>query len=273
MNRITALTAALLAATSFILPSAHAAAPWIGSADYRLGLGAAGDEEVVGPFSTYDFGTGVVLLEQQGTVGSTTSFNGYYQAFVTRHELFGAPVAAPLLDNTYELTVGASFTQTVTTTGSTATISVNPGGTFKLYRDTTKDREYASTSDTGFTDGDVIITGTILGGTGAAIAAGGMIFGVTDLNIQITSYDAAIYDPDTITGGDGIFTLRLGAPSDQPFLSSVDFVQGHSANDANDFKFAADGNIALAVPEIDTYAMMLAGLGLIGFVVSRRRHT
>lgn len=272
MNCIKILTAVLITATGFITTSAHAVS-WVGSANYVTPplTPSGNDEDMVGPFNTYDFGTGVVLLEQQGSVGATTSFNGYYQSFVTKHELFGAPVAAPNLDISYELTVGASFTQDVTTTGSSSTISVNNGGIFKLYRDTTPDREYASASDTGFTDGDVIMTGTILGGVGAGISSGGMIFGATTIDIQITSYDQTVFEPDTITGGDGIFTLRLGSPVDQTFLSTVDFVQGQSAKDANDFKFAADGNVVLsAVPEAETYGMMLAGLGLIGFMVRRR---
>jgi len=36
-----------------------------------------------------------------------------------------------------------------------------------------------------------------------------------------------------------------------------------------DLKYAADGYIALAVPEAKTYAMMLAGLALVGFMARR----
>ncbi len=39
-----------------------------------------------------------------------------------------------------------------------------------------------------------------------------MIFGVTDITVQVTSYNTAVFEPDTIAGGDGIFTLRLGSP-------------------------------------------------------------
>ncbi|OYY94010.1 MAG: hypothetical protein B7Y41_08730 [Hydrogenophilales bacterium 28-61-23] len=264
--------ALLLAASSFAVQSAYAASNWIGTADYTAGVGAAGDEEAVGPFSAYDFGSGVVLLEATGIVGATTNFNGYYQSFVTKHELAGVPVTGPLnkLDSTYELTVVAEFTEKVTAIGaSTSDISVNSGGTFKLYRDTTKDRDF--TTDSGFSNGDLIMTGTILGGAGAATNVGGMIFGATDITIAITGFDTAVYEPDTITAAGGIFTLRLGSPFDAALLGSVSSVNGNAVN-PGDFLFAADGNVALAVPEAETYAMMLAGLGLVGFVARRRRH-
>ncbi|NDP48706.1 MAG: flocculation-associated PEP-CTERM protein PepA [Sulfuriferula multivorans] len=266
------LLASLLAASGFAGQSAYAAANWIGTADYTAGVGAGGDEEVVGPFSTYDFGSGVVLLKPTGTVGSTTSFNGYYQTFVTKHELAGVPVTGSnLLDNTYELTVVASFTQDVTVVSATTSdISVNSGGMFKLYRDTTPDRNFAT--DSGFSDGGLIMTGTILGGVGSAFSTGGMIFGATDISIAITGYDTSVYEPDTIATGGGIFTLRLGSPLDAPFLSGVTSVQGNSVV-SGDFKFAADGYLALAVPEAQTYAMMLAGLGLVGFMARRARAT
>lgn len=267
MNRKNALLAALLTASAWVTQSAHAATDWVGTADYTAGAGAAGDEEVVGPFSTYDFGAGVVLLEATGTAGAITSFNGYYQSYVTKHELAGVPVASPLLDDTYELTVVANFTQDVTAVNAqTSEISVNSGGTFSLYRDTTRDRNF--TTDSGFTDGDLIMTGTILGGIGAATSLGGMIFGATDITIAVTGFDAAVYEPDTIAAAGGIFTLRLGNPSDESFLSEVTSVQGIGVE--GNFLYAADGYATLAVPEAETYAMMLVGLGLVGFMARRR---
>jgi len=78
-----------------------------------------------------------------------------------------------------------------------------------------------------------------------------------------------VFEPDTIAGAGGIFTLRLGSPFDAALLGSVSSVNGNAVN-AGDLLFAADGNIALAVPEAETYAMMLAGLGLVGFMARRR---
>jgi len=68
--------------------------------------------------------------------------------------------------------------------------------------------------------------------------------------------------------------------------SVTDYVVSVYANlpAAEDYKFVVSGNVtgslggsyggvlqAVAVPEAESYAMMLAGLGLVGFMVSRRR--
>lgn len=260
MNRKKTLLAGLLAASVFGVPSAYAAQSWVGTADYTAGS-SEGDEEVVGPFNTYDAGAGVVLLESTGEVDGDATFKGVYQSYVTKHELSGVPVVAAGLDDTYELTAVANFTESVSEYGE---ITIT-GGTFNLYRDTTRDRDY--TADSGFDDGEAILTGTIVGGAGAA--ASDLSFGVTDINIKITGYDTAVYDPDTIATGGGIFTLRMGSALDAPFLSGITSVGGNTY-DSGDLLYAADGYLALAVPEAETYAMMLAGLGLVGFMARRR---
>ena len=259
MNRNKILLAALLAASAYAAPSAYAQS-WVGTADYTAGS-SEGDEDVVGPFNTYDAGAGVVLLESTGQSGGSSTFSGVYQSYVTKHELSGVPVVAAGLDDTYELTAVATFTESVSATGD---ISVT-GGTFNRYRDTTRDRDF--TTDSGFADGDAILTGTITGGAGAA--ASDLSFGVTDITIQITDYDKSVYDPDTIATGGGIFTLRMGSALDAPFLNGITSVGGNTY-DSGDLLYAADGYLALAVPEAETYAMMLAGLGLVGFMARRR---
>lgn len=265
LRTVPALVGLLLAGSV----SSAQAIDYVGTADYTKGTGAAGDEEIVGPFDTYDFGAGVVLLKPSGPVGPTTSFNGTYQSYVTKHELSGTPVAAPKLDSTYELTAVANFTQSVTQVSPTVSQVQVTGGTFKLYRDTTPDRSF--TLDTGFSDGDVILAGTILSGAGSASTMSGMIFGVNDLNIRVDTYNTSIFNPKTIAGGEGIFTLRLGSSSDAAFLAGITRVGGNTVT-PNDLKFAADGNVVLsAVPEPATYGMLIAGLGLVGFTVRRRK--
>ncbi len=247
---------------------AVAAANWVGSADYTLAPGAVGDEDgPIGPFSTYDFGSGGVALLQNV---SGALYNGFYQSYVTQHELAGNPVLAPKLNSTYELTVAANFTENVTSiSASTVEITVNPGGAFDLYFDTNVDRSFSS--DSGFTNGAPILTGTILGGSGAAINFGPSAIGVTDVAIQIDGYDHNVFDPDTIAAADGIFTLRLNFPGDAPLTGSVPSVQGVST--AGNLLFAADGNLTLAVPEPSSYAMLTTGLAFVGFAARRRLTT
>jgi hypothetical protein len=262
------LLAALLAASGFAAQSAYAVTTdWVGTADYTAAANSANDEDVVGPFSTYDAGAGVVLLEVGSVAGPVTNYNGYYQSYVTKHELLGNPVLAPNLDITYELTLVANFTESVNT--NTNAITVNSGGTFNVYLDTNNSINRSFTGDSGFTDGDLILTGTVTGGAGTAIAFGGMVFGATDISIAVTGYDTNVFNPDTITDAGGIFTLRLNNPYDASFLGGITSVQGNNVG-PGDLKFAADGYLALAVPEAETYAMMLAGLGLVGFMARRR---
>ncbi|OYX25952.1 MAG: hypothetical protein B7Z03_15145, partial [Hydrogenophilales bacterium 32-62-9] len=120
--------------------SAFAAVNWNGTANYTVAPGAQLDEEAVGPFDTYDMGAGVVLLKNTGG----NNYNGFYQSFVTNHELASTSVNAPKLNNTYELTMAANFTQTVTPVGgSSSLINVN-GGTFNLYFDSSVDRNFGA---------------------------------------------------------------------------------------------------------------------------------
>jgi hypothetical protein len=258
------LLVSLLVASGVAGQSANAAVNWSGTANYTVAPGAQLDEEAVGPFDTYDMGAGVVLLKNTGGI----NYSGVYQSYVTNHELASVPVLAAKLNNTYELTMVANFTETVTAVGGGASVINVSGGTFNLYFDSTADHNFGT--DSGFTDGASILSGTILSGVGSAVSAGGMVFGVTDITVQINSYNTAVFEPDTIAGADGIFTLRLGSPYDAALLGSVNSVNGNAVN-PGDYLFAADGNIALAVPEAETYGMMLAGLGLVGFMVSRRR--
>lgn len=261
MKFVQTLLALALAGT--MAAPAFAAVNWNGTANYTVAPGNQLDEEAVGPFDTYDMGAGVVLLEST----DLNTFDGYYQSYVTNHELASVSVLAPKLNSTYELTIAADFNQTVTTVGSQTLINVT-GGSFNLYFDSTVDRNFVA--DQGFTDGASILSGTIVSGLGTAVQSGSMIFGVTDITIRVDNYDTSVFEPDTITDAGGIFTLRLGSPLDASLLGSVTQVQGRAV-DGGDYLFAADGNIALAVPEAETYAMMLSGLGLVGFMVSRRR--
>lgn len=267
MHHINLLTAALLAASGFVMASAHAAPNWVGTADYTQAPSSSNTpvpEDKVGPFDTYDFARGVVLVEDTTATTGKDTYNGYYQSYVTNHQLGGAVVSASGLNKNYEVTVTAWFTETANSDGTT--FDLTDGGV-KLWFDTTPD--YNFNADSGFANDDIILEGTIISGTGALFNVGSRSVGFTDLTVRVDSYNTAVFEPDTIASGSSIFTLRLNDSSDAAFLDPITSVMGH-AYDGTDVKLAADGYLVLQVPEAKTYAMMLAGLGLIGFTVMRR---
>jgi hypothetical protein len=45
------------------LQAGAAVVPWIGTADYTAAPTSAGDEDVAGPFDTYDFGMGAAVID------------------------------------------------------------------------------------------------------------------------------------------------------------------------------------------------------------------
>lgn len=257
------LAAALLAVSGFVMTSAHAAPNWVGTADYTQAPSSGGlpAEDKVGPFDTYDFARGVVLLEKT----TPNTYDGYYQSYVTNHELGGLGVTAPGLNTNYEVTVTAWFKETANSDGTTFDLT---GGGVELWFDTSPDYNFAT--DSGFANDDVILKGTIISGTGALFQVGPRSVGFTDLTVRVDSYNTQVFEPDTIAAGSSIFTLRLNDTSDATFLDPITSVMGHTY-DGTDVKLAADGYLVLQVPEAKTYAMMLAGLGLIGMMVSRGR--
>ncbi len=261
--KILKLSAVALAMACAAAPAA-AAAPdtWDGTANYGVGA------ETVGPFNTYDFSSGGVLLIDQ--IANTTSANGYYQSFVSNHLLDSILVANPLLNSSYEVTVVADFTsQLVAATLNSQTFQVT-GGSFSLWLDTTPDRNFAT--DSGFSNGVKIMQGSVISGGGSTFNFLNQQFGGGGLQLNILSYDTSVFNPNTIGGGESIFSLRLGAKVDQTFLNPITSVQGVQYLPlTGDLKYAADGNLILTpVPEPERYAMLLAGLGLLGAVALRR---
>lgn len=250
--------AATLAAALGAAAPALAADTWVGSADYGV--------EAVGPFNTYDFSSAGVLLLDPVTA---TVADGYYQSFVSQHLLDGQTVASPLLSaNGYEITVVANFTSTQTSVSTYGQTFEVGAGSFALWLDTTPDRNFAT--DSGFANDRKILEGVVIGGAGSTVIVNNQQFGGGSLQLRVTSFDSTIFEPDSIGGGGSIFTLRLNAPVDSAFLTPITSVQGHAVG-AGDLKFAADGSLTLTpVPEPESYAMMLAGLGLIGGIARRR---
>ena len=267
------LGAAVLGGTALLCTSGSAFAlsvSWTGSADYSSIIGTAG--ELVGPFDSYDFSNGgVVLIEPDVINGSGfqvgDTYRGYYQSYVSQHSLAGAAAASPLLNNSYELTFAAQFTQQVTSVDSfgNATFAVT-GGNAGLFLHSNAATIHDFLTDSGFNDGTAILNGSISGGSGAFISGAGI--GVTgiDLTIGAFDYNTAVYDPDTIGGANGIFTLRVNPNG---ISSGVSSVQGNSVDSA-DLLLEADGNLNLvAVPLPPT--LWLFGAAVMGLLGTARR--
>jgi len=279
--RLTIVGLGLVAAVTVCQP-AYAAIPWVGSADYTLAPNADGGEEKISSFDNYDFANGVALIQavhqasaDRFTVGDT--FRGFYQSYVNAHLLGGvsADNSPTKLDKNgtlqgdlgYELTIIASFTSTVTgvdanSPGNSGFFSVT-NGTSSLNFDTNPN--YSFIGDSGFTDGTSIITGSVVGGSGSFLSPFGTGFSDITLNIAPSGFDANVYNPPTINGGDGIFTLRINNTGTGP-SAGVTTVLGKSGGQL----LEADGNLFLfAVPE--PLSLLLVGSAAIGLVVLRRR--
>ncbi|MEO7008708.1 MAG: PEP-CTERM sorting domain-containing protein [Caldimonas sp.] len=94
-----------------------------------------------------------------------------------------------------------------------------------------------------------------------AIGAGALGFSFTDTNTASTFFNgssALVYVPNVNTSSYGNFQYVIGFNDN-----------GSSDGDFDDFVVGV--NVAAAVPEPETYALMLAGLGALGFVSRRRQ--
>lgn len=146
------------------------------------------------------------------------------------------------------------------------TASVESGGAF--FGDGSTANPFLSTN----TAQDVMNFGSFSGGV---VAVGGNFFGsnISGLfaagSITITALDASGPVTRTISPASESAGSFLGFVSDGPLLSlTVASVQPPSG-----FLWPSVDNLVLAsaVPEPEAYAMMLAGLGLVGWMARRRR--
>lgn len=248
--------------------------PWAGSAHYTVGSST----HSAGPFSGYDLGIGAVLLQPTGT----NTYNGYFQSYVGSHTYKGTDVATssqPGLVTSgngagYELTVAANF-QEETSTDASGNVHFNlTGGTLNLYADKPN---YNFGTDSGFTDGNKVLTGTVVGGTGTYLS--GANLGVSSIDILVQDFDHSVFQPATLAAGSSVFTLQLGGAGDAGVLGQIasgnNTVLGQSASSPGALLFAGDGNVSLqAVPipaALPLFGSALTFAGVFSFVRRRPR--
>ncbi|MDP3331432.1 MAG: flocculation-associated PEP-CTERM protein PepA [Methylococcaceae bacterium] len=266
------LSLAVSAAVLVPIENAHAST-WTGSANYGNAGTVDGDENNVGPFNQYHFGSGVILTSAltNPTVGQTVS--GWFQSSVDSHKLqsTGQTVSASNLNTTgsgsgYELTLVSNFSFTVTNVDAfTGNVSFgNATGTSSLYFDTTPDYSFAL--DSGFDNGNLLLTGTISGGNGLLSPLFGIGAGQYSLNLlgSFGSYNSAVYNPG-IGGANALFSLNANS---SPLIAAVSSVQGHSV--AGGFAATTTGTLTLTAVPVPA-AVWLFGSALVGLTSITRR--
>ncbi|MGE3772385.1 MAG: flocculation-associated PEP-CTERM protein PepA [Gammaproteobacteria bacterium] len=243
------------------------------SANYGNAATIDGDEDAIANFNLYDMAVGATLIRaaatNTGDAGNPVvgdRFTGYYQSYVTSHQLGGLVQDAPGLNTSgigggYEITVVAQFEEEVSSVGPGGYTSTITGGTATMYFDTTPDLDF--TTDSGFTDGDVLLTGSIV--SGGAVSAPSLFSGFAQIDIVVDSHNSDVFDPD-IAAAQGIFTLDLRS-NVVVGLSSV----GGNAVQPGDLVLGADGNLQVQPVPLPATAWLL-GSAIVGMATLRRRN-
>lgn len=181
----------------------------------------------------------------------------------------------------FNAAVGVTGTDTFTgfsITGSTPSPITRNAGAFSYTADTTPAGNFfggGSTADPFLSTNTATDTMSFFGFSAGVVAAGGQFFGsnISGLfaagSVTVTATDAGGSVSQTIRPAGIASGSFLGFVSDGPLLGlTVSAVQPGTG-----FLWPSVDNLVLAsaVPEPEAYAMMLAGLGLVGWMARRRR--
>jgi hypothetical protein len=228
-----------------------------------------------------------------------TSFTFLYQANVVGYDnAAGQAIAAPGLNESfasggYEFTVVASITETVTGVavagdGTTTVTFSTTGGTASIFYDSTAAGGAQSVTSTGvgFDDGTLVGTFNVVAGSGfsnfttfpSGVGGG---FTAYDFIVSPTGLDASYIDGVRGPINDLHFTSSQVLPPGNSTTSGFHMSAPSDGNPDIYASTATGGNLLLkvdgsntfttAIPEPETYALMLAGLGALGFMTRRRR--
>ena len=230
-------------------------------------------------------------------VGSTFSFR--YQAnVVSFNDAAGQPIAALAGLNQsfgsggYEFTVAARIEQTVTgvstANGNTTVTFAATGGTASIFFDSAASggAKSVTTTGVGFDDGHLVGLFDIIAGTGLSnFTTFSNGTGLGAIRYDFVTRAGSIVDPNYIQGllgpiGDLHFTssqvlppgtslttgFHLGTPNNAADIYATTPVGGGLL-----LKVDGSNTFTTAIPEPETYALMLAGLGALSFIARRRR--
>ena len=215
---------------------------WVGTATYT---GQAAIED----FDTYDFGAGIALI----VTNSDNSFTGYYQTMVSTHSLGGTGLTVPNLNVSgsgagFELTLVAQFLGSFTSLAGGSTSFNVTSGTADLFFDNSPD--YSFSLDSGFNDGDSILSGLITAGSGFLLGSAGI--GVEDFELDFSGafgFDPTVYSPN-IGGGSALFSIKTktllnNTPIIDTVLAGNQTVMNRSVIGNNKILAEADGSLQL----------------------------
>jgi len=187
--------------------------------------------------------------------------------------------------------VAARITETVTSVstvgGNTTTTFAATGGTASFFFDSAVNGGVQSNTPTGagFDDGHLIGTFQVVGGAGVSnftTFADGTGIGATAYDFLVSgagvesAFIAGLLGPITDLHFTSSQVLPPGTSTTSAFHTGVpsnaaDIYPTTSATNGLLLKIDGSNTFTTSVPEPETYAMMLAGLGLMGFVARRRK--